>query len=123
MLASSPVNSSPILANNQFGQYMAQQQQQQQQQQTQYAAAASLTPTSGISPLASTTITSAKFITKQDRETLIQYTKHFTRKAVQIIVQSRLGEKKITKSRVNAFNADWVRSHSLTHSLAQSIHH
>ena len=45
---------------------------------------------------------------KQDKETLLQYTKHFIRKAVQIIVQSRLGEKKPTKSRIHANNSDWV---------------
>ena len=52
-------------------------------------------------------ITSNKFLNKQDREALLQYTKHFTRKAVQIIVQSRLGDKKPTKSRVFAHNTDW----------------
>lgn len=48
-----------------------------------------------------------KFLSKQEREALIQYTKHFIRKAVQIIVQSRLGDKKPTKSRVYAYNSDW----------------
>jgi hypothetical protein len=48
-----------------------------------------------------------KFLNKQDREALLQYTKHFVRKAVQIVVQSRLGEKKPTKSRVYAYNTDW----------------
>ena len=48
-----------------------------------------------------------KFLNKQDRDALLQYTKHFTRKAVQIIVQSRLGDKKPTKSRVYAYNSDW----------------
>jgi hypothetical protein len=61
----------------------------------------------GISPLANQ-LTSVKSLSKQDREALLQYTKHFIRKAVQIIVQSRLGEKKPTKSRVYAYNADWV---------------
>ena len=50
----------------------------------------------------------SKFLSKQEREALIQYTKHFIRKAVQIIVQSRLGDKKPTKSRVYAYNSDWV---------------
>lgn len=50
---------------------------------------------------------STKYLSKQDREALLQYTKHFVRKAVQIIVQSRLGDKKPTKSRVYAYNADW----------------
>ena len=53
-------------------------------------------------------ISSNKFLSKQEREALIQYTKHFIRKAVQIIVQSRLGDKKPTKSRVYAYNSDWV---------------
>lgn len=52
-------------------------------------------------------ITSGKFLSKHDRETLLQYTKHFTRKAVQIVVQARLGDKKPTKSRVYAHNTDW----------------
>ncbi len=52
-------------------------------------------------------ITANKFLSKQEREALIQYTKHFIRKAVQIIVQSRLGDKKPTKSRVYAYNSDW----------------
>lgn len=43
-----------------------------------------------------------------DKESLLQYTKHFIRKAIQIIVQSRLGEKKPTKSRTQASNSDWV---------------
>ncbi len=45
---------------------------------------------------------------RYDKESLLQYTKHFIRKAVQIIVQSRLGEKKPTKSRIHANNSDWV---------------
>ena len=53
-------------------------------------------------------LTNNKFLSKQDREALLQYTKHFVRKSVQIIVQSRLGEKKPTKSRVLAYNTDWV---------------
>ena len=53
-------------------------------------------------------ITTNKFLSKQEREALVQYTKHFIRKAVQIIVQSRLGDKKPTKSRVYAYNSDWV---------------
>jgi hypothetical protein len=103
MLASSPLNSSPILnpqtlnpttgiiiPNSNTNPNIAH------------------TPTSaGISPLTNP-ITTAKFLSKTDREALLQYTKHFTRKAVQIIVQSRLGDKKPTKSRVFAFNADWV---------------
>lgn len=44
---------------------------------------------------------------RYDKESLLQYTKHFIRKAVQIIVQSRLGEKKPTKSRIHANNSDW----------------
>lgn len=52
-------------------------------------------------------IISNKFLSKQEREALVQYTKHFIRKAVQIIVQSRLGDKKPTKSRVYAYNSDW----------------
>lgn len=61
-------------------------------------------PTLGpVGNLASTT----KYLAKQDREALFQFTKHFVRKTVQIIVQSRLGDKKPTKSRVYAYNADW----------------
>jgi autophagy-related protein 13 len=52
-------------------------------------------------------LTNIKFLSKQERESLLQYTKHFVRKAVQIVVQSRLGEKKPTKSRVYAYNTDW----------------
>lgn len=52
-------------------------------------------------------IVTNKFLSKQEREALIQYTKHFIRKAVQIIVQSRLGDKKPTKSRVYHYNSDW----------------
>ena len=100
MLASSPLNSSPN--SNASGQTQA----------TSHSAAAmgiqAHTPTTGISPLTNP-ITTAKFLSKQDREALLQYTKHFTRKAVQIIVQSRLGDKKTTKSRVYAYNADWVK--------------
>lgn len=86
MLASSPINSSPTgtVGTPQSAQ----------------------NPNSGIFPL-NNPITSNKFLTKQDREALLQYTKHFVRKAVQIIVQSRLGDKKPTKSRVYAYNADW----------------
>nr|AWV66707.1 autophagy-related protein 13 [Brachionus calyciflorus] len=78
MLASSPLNSSPNTAGS---------------------------PASNF-PL-NNPISMNKFLTKQDREALLQYTKHFTRKAVQIIVQSRLGDKKPTKSRVYAHNTDW----------------
>nr|AWV66632.1 autophagy-related protein 13 [Brachionus rotundiformis] len=59
------------------------------------------------SPLNSSPNISNKFLSKHDRETLLQYTKHFARKSVQIIVQSRLGDKKPTKSRVYAHNTDW----------------
>lgn len=98
MLASSPVNSSPTLSN-------------QQQQQT--AAPNVATPSNPNTPVIVgavniiNPITSTKFLSKQDREALLQYTKHFTRKAVQIIVQSRLGDKKPTKSRVYSYNSDW----------------
>ena len=98
MLASSPLNASPTLNANAAA------------QATPLTAAMGIqahTPTTGISPLTNP-ITTAKFLSKQDREALLQYTKHFTRKAVQIIVQSRLGDKKPTKSRVYAYNADWV---------------
>lgn len=81
MIASSPLNSSPTPAHG--------------------------STATGISPLTNP-ITTAKFLSKQDREALLQYTKHFVRKATQIIVQSRLGDKKPTKSRVYAYNADWV---------------
>jgi hypothetical protein len=64
-------------------------------------------PTAMTNALASVNPTN-KFLSKQDRETLMQYTKHFIRKAVQIIVQSRLGDKKPTKSRVYGYNSDWV---------------
>lgn len=80
MLASSPINSSPTSAANPAGAIVGQM------------------------------TTATKFLSKQDRENLLQFTKHFTRKAVQIIVQSRLGDKKPTKSRVYAYNADWVSS-------------
>jgi hypothetical protein len=107
MLASSPLNASPTLSAN-VGSGIS-------------TAANALamgiqahtpTTTTGISPLTNP-ITTAKFLSKQDREALLQYTKHFTRKAVQIIVQSRLGDKKPTKSRVYAYNADWVREMKL----------
>lgn len=52
-------------------------------------------------------MSSTSKFSKQDKEALLQYTKHFCRKAVQIIVQSRLGEKKPTKNRVHSFNTDW----------------
>jgi hypothetical protein len=71
------------------------------------------TPNSGVGtplyPLGSGhhQLANIKFLNKQDREALLQYTKHFVRKAVQIVVQSRLGEKKPTKSRVYAYNTDW----------------
>ncbi|RNA01681.1 autophagy-related 13 -like protein [Brachionus plicatilis] len=78
MLASSPLNSSPTINGSPAGQFSL-----------------------------NNPITSAKFLSKHDREALLQYTKHFTRKAVQIIVQSRLGDKKPTKSRVYAHNTDW----------------
>lgn len=61
----------------------------------------------GQSAITSNPIIANKFLSKQEREALIQYTKHFIRKAVQIIVQSRLGDKKPTKSRVYANNSDW----------------
>lgn len=77
MLASSPVNSSPTLLGP-------------------------ATPTT-----TTTTPTATRYLAKQDRDALYQYTKHFVRKAMQIIVQSRLGDKKPTKSRVYAYNADW----------------
>jgi len=104
MLASSPLNASPTLNSNAGAMSTA-------------ANAITMgiqahTPTTGISPLTNP-ITTAKFLSKQDREALLQYTKHFTRKAVQIIVQSRLGDKKPTKSRIYAYNADWVRKLSV----------
>jgi hypothetical protein len=105
MLASSPINSSPISNNNVIG------------------AMGSSPPATniniampgvnlnnvGVSPLTNQ-LTSVKSLSKQDREALLQYTKHFVRKAIQIIVQSRLGEKKPTKSKVYAYNADWVKN-------------
>lgn len=100
MLASSPLNASPTLNSNASG----------GSNMTNVIAMgmqAHTPTTTGISPLTNP-ITTAKFLSKQDREALLQYTKHFTRKAVQIIVQSRLGDKKPTKSRVYAYNADWV---------------
>lgn len=66
------------------------------------------TATAGTSLPLNNPITANKFLSKQEREALVQYTKHFIRKAVQIIVQSRLGDKKPTKSRVYAYNSDWV---------------
>lgn len=78
MIPSSPLNSSPTINGSPAGQFSL-----------------------------NNPITSAKFLSKHDRETLLQYTKHFARKAVQIIVQSRLGDKKPTKSRVYAHNTDW----------------
>jgi hypothetical protein len=91
MLASSPVHSSPGSVTN-----------------TPLNPAA-LTPNSNgpIFPHLSSHATNIKFLNKQDREAMLQYTKHFIRKAVQIIVQSRLGEKKPTKSRVYSYNTDW----------------
>jgi hypothetical protein len=89
MSASSPINSSPLGG----------------------AGGILIGPSSGTSntlPL-NNPITANKFLSKQEREALVQYTKHFIRKAVQIIVQSRLGDKKPTKSRVYAYNTDWVR--------------
>jgi hypothetical protein len=98
MLASSPVNSSPII----------------NPQNTSNGSLASNPNTPLLSNAVNiiNPITSGKFLSKQDREALLQYTKHFTRKAVQIIVQSRLGDIKPTKSRVYAFNSDWVRHFS-----------
>lgn len=61
----------------------------------------------GQTAITTNPIIANKFLSKQEREALIQYTKHFIRKAVQIIVQSRLGDKKPTKSRVYANNSDW----------------
>ncbi len=110
MLASSPVNSSPISNAISHGVNSGQHQTAGimiPNTNNSTSSNNTHTPTSGISPLTNP-ITTAKFLSKQDREALIQYTKHFTRKAVQIIVQSRLGDKKPTKSRVFAYNADWV---------------
>jgi hypothetical protein len=76
----------------------------QQQQTPSSAIGTPLYPLAGAHHQLATNI---KFLSKQDREALLQYTKHFVRKAVQIVVQSRLGEKKPTKSRVYAFNTDW----------------
>ena len=109
MLASSPVNSSPTL---------------NQQQQSQNAATTPSNPNTPVIVGAVNIInpiTSTKFLSKQDREALLQYTKHFTRKAVQIIVQSRLGDKKPTKSRVYSYNSDWVGFFSLPRSNSLSI--
>ena len=52
-------------------------------------------------------LASTKYLAKQDREALLQYTKFFIRKAAQIIIQSRQEDKKPTKSHVVAYNTDW----------------
>ena len=106
MLPSSPANSSPTILNPHIGAIagiIPSNNQASLQQQTPNSAVG--TP---LYPLTNTAHQLAiKFLNKQDREALLQYTKHFVRKAVQIVVQSRLGEKKPTKSRVYAYNTDW----------------
>lgn len=47
-------------------------------------------------------------ISNQDRKDLEKFTKFLIYKSLQIIVQSRLGEKIVTKSKLNATGADWV---------------
>lgn len=107
MIPSSPVNSSPTIMNPYLGSTPQSQQSLQQQQQT--PAGPVNHPTTPLYPLTTNNhqLANIKFLNKQDREALLQYTKHFVRKAVQIVVQARLGEKKPTKSRVYAYNTDW----------------
>jgi autophagy-related protein 13 len=47
-------------------------------------------------------------LSHQDRKDLEKFTKFLIYKSLQIIVQSRLGEKITTKSKLSATGADWV---------------
>lgn len=47
-------------------------------------------------------------LSNEDYEALEKFTKFFLVKAAQIIVQSRLGEKKTTKSKPNCSGSEWV---------------
>lgn len=48
-------------------------------------------------------------LSEQDRKDLEKFMKFFIFKSLQIIVQSRLGEKLRSKSKVTSSGADWVR--------------
>lgn len=47
-------------------------------------------------------------LSAQDKKDLDKFTKFLTLKAIQIIVQARLGEKIKTKSKAFSSGADWV---------------
>jgi hypothetical protein len=48
-------------------------------------------------------------LSNEDHEALEKFTKFFIVKAAQIIVQSRLGEKKVTKSKPVCSGNEWVK--------------
>jgi autophagy-related protein 13 len=48
-------------------------------------------------------------LSNEDHEALEKFTKFFLVKAAQIIVQSRLGEKKTTKSKPVYSGSEWVK--------------
>jgi autophagy-related protein 13 len=52
-------------------------------------------------------------LSNEDHEALEKFTKFFLVKSAQIIVQSRLGEKKTTKSKPVCSGNEWVNSYSL----------
>ena len=50
-------------------------------------------------------------LSNEDHEALEKFTKFFLVKAAQIIVQSRLGEKKSTRSKPVYSGSEWVTQH------------
>ena len=59
-------------------------------------------------------------VSQQDRKDLDKYIRFFVIKAVQIIVQSRLGERKHTHCRTVSAGSDWVNQFSYKRSVIQS---
>ena len=49
-------------------------------------------------------------LSSQDKKDLEKFTKYLVYKCIQIIVQSRLGEKKKTSSKPYSSGSDWVRT-------------
>lgn len=51
---------------------------------------------------------SGRHLSSEDRRELARLTKILSQKIVQVVVQSRLGEKAITKSKTPAQGSEWV---------------
>ena len=56
-------------------------------------------------------------LSSQDRKDLDKFTKYLVYKCIQIIVQSRLGEKTWTNSKPYSSGSDWVSFHPTMYKL------